>query len=347
MKKAAIFTSDFFQKNKLFDKESRDDCLHHMYLLRKKWKREGYELNTQDIYPLEDCEFVLFMYFPIFQIDILEKLTNLNKDLYLICYESEMISPNDWKKSNHKHFKKIFTWSDKLVDDKKYIKFYNPNRVPKNLDFSLKKKDKFCTLIAGNKSHFDRRELYSERNKAILWFEKKHLNKFDLYGVGWEKGIWKPFIRPYLHSKIFRLANRITDKLKISRRLFRKKLKSYKGKVESKKETYSRYKFAICYENVKNIDGYITEKIFDCFFTGCVPIYLGAPDVANFIPKNTFIDKNRFKTYRKLFIFLKNMDNELYSQYLENIKAFLKSEKMFYFSDENFVNTLTNNILRN
>ncbi len=317
-----------------------------MYLLRENWKKEGIELNTQDIYPLEDCDFTIFFDFPTFQENILKKLQDLKKDLYLICYESEMILPHNWRKNNHKYFKKIFIWSDKWVDNKKYIKFYYPNKLPEDIDFSLKKKDKLCTLIAGNKSHFDRRELYSERNKAILWFEKKHLNEFDLYGVGWEKGIWKPFIRSYINSKIFHLVNRITDKLKISNKLFRKQLKSYKGKVESKKETYTRYKFAICYENVKNIDGYITEKIFDCFFAGCVPIYLGAPDVANFIPKNTFIDKNRFPTYRKLYKFLKNMDNESYNQYLENIKEFLKSEKMFNFSGENFVITLTNNILR-
>jgi len=350
MKKAAIFTSEFYQKNKLFDKDNkimnRDDCLYHMYLLRENWKKEGFELNTQDIYPLEDCSFIIFINFPAFQENILKKLRNLKKDLYLICYESEIISPHNWRKNNHKYFKKIFTWSDKWVDNKKYIKFYWPNRVPENFDFSLKKKDKFCALIAGNKFNYDRRELYSERNKAILWFEKKHSDEFDLYGVGWEEGIWKPFLHPYLRSKIFHLINRITDKLKISRRLFKKQFKSYKGKVESKRETYSKYKFAICYENAKNIYGYITEKIFDCFFAGCIPIYLGAPDVAKFIPKNTFIDKKHFKTYKELYKFLKNMENEVYLQYLENIKVFLKSDKMFYFSDVNFVDTLTKNILK-
>ena len=48
--------------------------------------------------------------------------------------------------------------------------------------------------------------------------------------------------------------------------------------------------FAICYENARDIPGYITEKIFDCFFAGCVPIYWGgAPNVTDHIPANTFI----------------------------------------------------------
>jgi hypothetical protein len=42
--------------------------------------------------------------------------------------------------------------------------------------------------------------------------------------------------------------------------------------VDSKKNTLEKYKFSICYENARDIPGYITEKIFDCFFAGCVPI---------------------------------------------------------------------------
>ena len=348
MKKAAIFIYERFQHNKLFDRHYwRDNWKYHWHLLKEEWKKEGFDLNTQDIYPLEDCDFIIFFDFPTFQENVLKKLYDLKKTIYLLCFETDMIIPQNFEKANHKYFKQIFTMLDKWVDNKKFIKYYYPNKIPEDLNFSIKKKDKFCTLIASRKYIFDKRELCTERIKAILWFEKNHPNEFDLYGRQWHKGIWKPFILPFIHSKNFQQAEKFTIWLKISKKLFNKKLKSYKGEVKSKKETYSRYKFAICYENAKNISGYITEKIFDCFFGGCIPIYLGAPNIANYIPKNTFIDKNSFKTYRKLYKFLKNMDNETYSQYLENIKTFLKSEKMFYFSAENFVITLTNTILRN
>ncbi|MCL1721757.1 glycosyltransferase family 10, partial [Vibrio parahaemolyticus] len=52
--------------------------------------------------------------------------------------------------------------------------------------------------------------------------------------------------------------------------------KSYKGSVESKTHTLKNYKFCICFENAQMIEGYITEKIFDCFFSATVPIYWGA-----------------------------------------------------------------------
>ncbi|WP_226896450.1 glycosyltransferase family 10 domain-containing protein [Poseidonibacter ostreae] len=58
--------------------------------------------------------------------------------------------------------------------------------------------------------------------------------------------------------------------------------------------------------------GYITEKIFDSFFAGCVPVYLGADNITEHIPKECFIDKREFDTYEKLYKYLKNMSDEEY-----------------------------------
>jgi hypothetical protein len=61
-----------------------------------------------------------------------------------------------------------------------------------------------------------------------------------------------------------------------------------------------KYKFSICYENARDTPGYITEKIFDCFFAGCVPIYWGANNITDHIPKECFIDKRDFEDYKVL-----------------------------------------------
>jgi len=45
--------------------------------------------------------------------------------------------------------------------------------------------------------------------------------------------------------------------------------------VGHKKPIMEQYKFSIYHENARNIPGYITEKIFDSFFAGCVPVYWG------------------------------------------------------------------------
>ena len=40
---------------------------------------------------------------------------------------------------------------------------------------------------------------------------------------------------------------------------------------------------------------FITEKIFHAIIAGCVPIYLGAPNICKFIPKKTFVDLRDFE----------------------------------------------------
>ena len=44
-----------------------------------------------------------------------------------------------------------------------------------------------CTLINSNLRSNNKNELYSYRLKIIKWFEKYHLEDFDLYGYGWDK----------------------------------------------------------------------------------------------------------------------------------------------------------------
>ena len=242
------------------------------------------------------------------------------------------------------YFKKIFTWSDELIDSpsnssgeaKKYIKIQYSHYIPPELNFRLQK-DALCAMIASNKSSNYPNELYSERIHAIQWFEKNHPQDFDLYGADWNK---YHFEGTFLGIKIARL-----NRLNFLTKLLAQHHPSYKGKVISKNQTYQKYKFSICYENIKNIPGYITEKIFDCFLAGCVPIYLGAQNITDYIPINTFIDKRNFDTYEKLYTYLKYMPNQEYASYVNNIKNFLKSDKAYLFSAQYFSDTIIKEII--
>jgi len=263
-----------------------------------------------------------------------DKSTLLHNDSFLIIWESELIAKKNWVRENHKCFKKIFTWNDQWVDGKRYIKYHWPNKLPENLDFDITKKNKLCVMIAGNKSKKHPLELYTERVNAIRWFEQYHPDEFDLHGIGWDKYVFRG-------SKIIRGLNRIKPLTK----LLAPKYPSYKGAIESKAKILKDYKFAICYENAKDIPGYITEKIFDCFFAGCVPIYLGAPNITNFIPASTFIDKENFKSYEELYKYIKFMPNAEYQEYLTSIEKFIKSDAMYLFSAERFAELITDEII--
>jgi hypothetical protein len=119
----------------------------------------------------------------------------------------------------------------------------------------------------------------------------------------------------------------------------------YKGIASPKIPILRNYKFNICYENIRDIPGYITEKIFDCFFAGCVPVYWGANNVTDHIPKDCFIDKRDFHGYEELYDYLKNMSDKDYLKYLINIEAFLKSDKAYPFSSECFSKTISEALL--
>jgi hypothetical protein len=67
-------------------------------------------------------------------------------------------------------------------------------------------------------------------------------------------------------------------------------------------QIYSQYKFIICFENSKT-DGYVTEKIFNVFLSGSIPIYDGAPNITDYIVPGSFIqyDNNIVKKVTMLY----------------------------------------------
>ena len=89
---------------------------------------------------------------------------------------------------------------------------------------------------------------------------------------------------------------------------------------------------------------YISEKLFDCFYVGCVPVYQGAPNVTDYIPANTFIDKSKL-TYEELYRYISKMPESEYNYYLEAAREYLRSPAFQQFSPEAhvdlFVKTFT------
>jgi len=320
----------------LFNKNAGigDDLLkpfNELYLVGKENKMDFMTLDM--IRNFEEMDGFIFFDFPRLSNKYVIEALKINVPKYLVIFESNIIKSDNWGISNHKYFDKIFTWKDDIIDNKKYFKFNYAQDIPKSINKDLSIKNKLCTLIAGNKKVNHPLELYSKRLEAIKWFEENHPENFDFYGIGWDT---------YTHPN--RYVKHLLHKSKLST-LFKPKFKSYKGKIDSKKEVLEKYKFAICYENARDIPGYITEKIFDCFFAGCVPIYWGADNITEHIPKECFIDKRAFNTYEELYDFIITMNDAKYLGYLESIQNFLNSNASYQFSSEFFVNQLIENTL--
>lgn len=330
--KASIVVEAAYQKNKLFDlsdqKLNRDNCLYPFYCLRERLRELNIDLATSDINCIVDSDIILYNEMP----KKMPSEDNIHKS-FLIIFESEVIRPDNWDKGKHRFFNKIFTWNDNFIDEKKYFKINFPQEIRTTIDKNLRNKKKMFVLIAGNKLKKHTQELYSERIKAIKWFEKYHPEDFDLYGIGWDKYVTRNRYFNFILSKFPRVQVYLANEYK-----------SYRGPVSSKYQTLATYKYAICYENARDFPGYITEKIIDCLMSGCVPIYWGANNIIQYVPSDCFIDKRDFDTYESLYEYIASINDYEYMDYLRRIEAFLHTKKAYYFSSAYFTEKIVSEL---
>jgi glycosyl transferase family 10 (putative fucosyltransferase) len=87
----------------------------------------------------------------------------------------------------------------------------------------------------------------------------------------------------------------------------KRKIKNDRGR-ESKLELIRGYKFNLAFENSIAHD-YVSEKLYDPLLVGCVPVYLGAPNVEDFAPtENCFVNTADFAGPRELAAYLLELD---------------------------------------
>lgn len=281
----------------------------------------------------------LYIYFDMpypWRLQVWNKIVK-NKNM-LFIFEPSIIQPFQYNKFFLSFFKEVYTYNDDIIDNKKFFKHYFPQSLN---DINIKERNfdqkRFLILINSNKFPLNpfhkicflsnEKELYSERKKALNFFDKTIPNKFHLYGVGWNK----------------------PQKFNLKQKLFGfKKYKTYKGPIDQIKKIklLSQYKYSLCFENSTNNNGYISEKIFDCFKAKCVPIYWGSNNIKKYIPKECFIDFRDFMDYAKLLTYLQSINKKKYDDYINNIKSLLKNKKILntWFED-GWINSFVNKIL--
>lgn len=210
----------------------------------------------------------------------------------------------------YENFGKIYTFDDDLINDSRVCKFGYPSLQSMLEEIPSFSDKKFLTMVVGNWCP-------PERRVILNFFATKYPNALEFYGTppryeyGKQGEPWNT--HPMWKGRIY---------CPISAR--------------KKHEMISKYRFCICFENTHNVKGYITEKIFDVFAAGCVPVYWGPENVTDFIPKNCFIDYRQFSSNEQMYTYLKNMTEYEYNEYINNIKNFLNSDEAKLFSRERF-----------
>lgn len=185
---------------------------------------------------------------------------------------------------------------------------------------------KFLVMMNANKLprlYVD--ELYTARLRAVRYFHG--FGEIDLYGRNWDRAPARvgktrtpATVRRYL-SRAWELKQRLVpDPLYVAA------ASATRGPSRSKSATFAQYRFALCFEN-SILKGWMTEKLFDCFFTGTVPVYWGAPDVLDWVPAECFIDMRQFAGFAELRSFLHSLTRAQEDAYREAARAYLASER--------------------
>jgi hypothetical protein len=164
------------------------------------------------------------------------------------------------------------------------------------------------------------RDRYQARLRTIEAFS--HLDDFDLFGEGWDRR--HPAVDPHLHAA----AQRV-----------------YRGIAGDKPALLASYRFSLVFENTR-FPGYVSEKLFDCFFARCIPIYSGAPDVAQYVAPAAFIDARQFTAYADLERFLRGITEADAKRYLDAAHAFLSSTAYESFCVDRFARDMVDALIQ-
>lgn len=299
----------------LFPNNHPQNVPHTWLDLRTAFRKYGYELiQIRSVHNLPDLKALLF--FNINSNALLAAQNRIPKEkLVAVLFEPATVNPDNYNMRYLKAFSKVFTWNNDLVDNKHIFQFYLPSfhyqmgMRESSIPFEQRK---LSVIIAGVHQDPNPNSLYGERFRTIQFFESNHPNDLDVYG----RGPW----------------DRYTT--------------LYRGEIHDKISVMHKYKFAICYENTQKVSGYISEKIFDCFLAGCVPVYWGAENITNWIPENCFIDRRKFDTHEQLYDHLINMKKEEYENYINNIRLYFNSEEGRFFEADYFINLVVESIIK-
>lgn len=341
--------SSHFERNELFNTANPHNVegAHEPYFhLRHVLESQGIEVNTADYLMNGQKRNKQNIYFSLGILKNWKRLSD-QPDVTLsglFTFEAPIVQPSVYRAlpKLSRHFRRIYSYTTGPAlarygcRDLQFRKLHIPYPASGVVEpLWSKPKRKFLNLL--NYNRLCRRswcELYTERLRALEFFAR--YDEIDLYGLAWEKPPYR--VGETWIPATLTLANRYLREhvpfLPIHP--FEKTIrKTYRGPAASKYETQSEYIFTICYENMA-LEGWLNENLFDCFVVGTVPVYLGAPDILDYVPENCFIDKRKFGTYSELRSYLKSLSEREIQSYRENAREFLTSSRYRPFTKESF-----------
>ncbi len=166
-----------YNANRMFQDSASalgDDLSYPAVFMARRLRGLGHQVNTLDMAGLETFDAAIFFDHPTFLNPYYRRLRRMpGKKLYLFLLENPANRPDNYWRRNHGPFEKIFTWDSGLVDNAKYIKTCLAVKIPETFTINRAERPKFCVTIFSQKYNPHPKELYSERVRAIRWFEQR------------------------------------------------------------------------------------------------------------------------------------------------------------------------------
>lgn|GEM_PF-395896 len=300
-------------------------------LIREHFRAAGIELNTPDLNLGRPV---------LFELHVNARRQSPKSRAYVYLFENPLIRPLNRNHAALARYARWFTWDQTLLTDPRASSLLYPACGPVVSRAGPESRDLFLVHVASNKALLtvDPRDQYQVRALIIRWYEENAPMDFHLYGRGWEypaalSGGWGRVCHQW-RKTLGKFCAPVSP------------YRTWRGTIENKMMLLGRARFCIAHENCRDLAGYVTEKLFDCFRTGCVPIYVGPKEIHDLIPAACFIDGRQFANPAAMDAYLRGVNNEQYRGYQQAAQAFMQSAAAKLFRPADFATRLTDEILK-
>lgn len=197
--------------------------------------------------------------------------------MVLVRHEPKVVRPQNFRISYLKHMDLIVDLGRPIDSDRLRTNWPQNWDLSRLNEFVLRdhaRLDRFV-LMNANKLSFVSGELYSLRRKLV-----SRQGDIDTWGPEWDASIAQKLTKA-LKELVLAIWHTGVFSIQAAGSLL-KAPKVHKGVSSDKIETLSQYRYSVVIENSLE---FMTEKLFDCLFSGTFPIYVG-PSLERFeLPK--------------------------------------------------------------